>query len=177
MKSFSGTLLFAVAQFVWQCWCRHMTSIKQNSQRKPIWNARVSICGSILYKITSWQWMRAESIIHMETNKENNVSLPEWHVCSSMTAPAAASLPVGREPAGSPATCQPPTCTTPPRPHPPCFSSSLFSLFPLPASSHLEEKPLKEQADPQLAGLILLKVPEPWGFSVADVWQIIHRPK
>ena len=96
----SDTMKEERSESVWGKLCiLHVTLIKQNSHCEPVWTARVSICGSILYKITSWQWMRAESIIHMETNKENNVSLTEWHVCSLTTAPAAASVPVGRQPA------------------------------------------------------------------------------
>lgn len=123
-------MMFAAAQFLWGQHCvLPVTLIRQNSHCKPIWNARVSICGSILYKITSWLWMRAEFIIHMETNKENNVSLTEWHVCSPATAPAAALLPVSRQPAVFSSHMSPP---------PTHSASQPFPLLPLP--SHPEQK-------------------------------------
>lgn len=37
--------------------------------------------------------MCEKSIHHMETNKGNNVTLAEWHSCSPVTGPAAASRP------------------------------------------------------------------------------------
>lgn len=134
---------------------------------KPIWNARVSICGTILYKITSWQWMQAEHIIHMETNKENNVSLTEWQVCVPATDPAAASLPMGRQPAVSPAACHPRLPTVPLS-----LLSAAYSFTPT-------VKGLKDQTNTQptvLTLLMCIKHREPWGFSVLDVCQIIHKP-
>lgn len=96
----TNNLMFAAAQYVrGKQAVFSVTLTRQYSHCQPMWNARVSICGSILYKITSWQWMQAEFITHVETNKENNVRLTEWHVCSPTMAPAAASLPVSRQPA------------------------------------------------------------------------------
>lgn len=43
--------------------------------------------------------MCEESIHHMETNKENSVSLPEWHSCFPATGPVVASWPVSVQPA------------------------------------------------------------------------------
>lgn len=74
--------------------------------------------------------MRADSIIHMETNKENTVSLTEGRVCA---APASTSPPVGRQPAVSWATCHPPPPSMPSR-----------------------EKAPRGQASPQPAGLTRL---------------------
>jgi len=73
---------------IWGQYCSlYVNLIQHNSHRQPIWNARVSICGSILFKTSFCQWMRADSITNMENNKESNVSLKEWHVCSPYDGP------------------------------------------------------------------------------------------
>lgn len=83
----------------------------------------------------SWQWMRAESIHHMEANKENNVA--EWHVCSLWRPPAAASLPASARPAVSSSHMpSPPTHSAP---------QSLSSLRCIRTQS---ETTLKSQAEP-----------------------------
>lgn len=138
-----------------------MNLIKQNSHWKPVSDARVSICGSILYKITSWQnplstWRLTKKIM----------SASQTDMCAPLQRPLLqhhclwADNLLSLEPHATPA-----------------YSQSLSLSAPSAFTPRVKD--LNDQANPHPAGLTLLmwiKGREPWGFSAIEVCQIIQRP-